>query len=220
MSAHRRVVNPLAGLVQDEHMVIRAILLDIGGVLEWTPRTGWVQRWESRLGLAAGGLKDSVSAIWRPGRTGGASLEEIRTRTAQVLGLDEEADHELWEDVWTEYVGTPNQPLLAYLATLRPRYRTAILSNSFVGAREREQALYSFGDDFDPVIYSHEEGMEKPDPRFYRLACDRLAVSPADVVFVDDREENVAGAQSIGMPAVLFRDNESAMSALRRLTGD
>jgi putative hydrolase of the HAD superfamily len=198
-------------------MVIRAILLDIGGVLEWTPPTGWVARWETRLGLTAGGLQEKVSAVWMPGRTGGACFDDIRRRTAQVLGLDEEGDRELWEDVWAEYVGTPNEPLMAYLATLRPRYRTAILSNSFVGAREREQALYRFGDDFDPVIYSHEEGMEKPDPHFYRLACDRLALSPAEVVFVDDQEENVAGAQSIGMPAVLFRDNESAISQTRRL---
>ena len=51
-----------------------------------------------------------------------------------------------------------------------------ILSNSFVGAREREQAAYGFEDLVDEIIYSHECGMSKPDPGIHALACERLRV--------------------------------------------
>lgn len=50
----------------------------------------------------------------------------------------------MFGDMWDEYLGTANTELTDYLAGLRPRYRTALLSNSFVGAREREEARYGF----------------------------------------------------------------------------
>ncbi len=68
-------------------------------------------------------------------------------------------------DIWREYLGTANTELIEYARQLRPRYRTGILSNSFVGAREGEQAAYGFEDLVDEIIYSHEAGMSKPDPR-------------------------------------------------------
>lgn len=198
-------------------IALTAVIVDIGGVLEHTPPTGWVQRWEARLGLEPGGLRERVSTVWQPGRTGHASLAEMEARTAQALGLDERASDALWGDVWAEYVGTLNSELLDYLAGLRPRYTTAILSNSFVGAREREQSLYGFAEVFDAVLYSHEEGLEKPDPAFYELACERLGVSPAEAVFVDDLVENVEGARAVGMTGVLFTSTEQTIRGLRQL---
>ncbi|HEY1519004.1 MAG TPA: hypothetical protein VGF91_21415 [Solirubrobacteraceae bacterium] len=69
------------------------------------------------------------------------------------------------DDIWAEYLGTLNQHIADYFASLRPAYRTSILSNSLVGAREREQAAYGFEDMCDVVVYSHEIGLSKPDPR-------------------------------------------------------
>jgi len=100
-------------------------------------------------------------------------------------------------DIWREYLGTAGTELIEYARQLRPRYRTGILSNSFVGAREREQAAYGFEDLAEEIIYSHEGGMNKPDPGIYALACRRLGVEPAQLVFLDDTElsggEAVAG---------------------------
>ncbi|MEX2626162.1 MAG: hypothetical protein WD225_04725, partial [Ilumatobacteraceae bacterium] len=46
------------------------------------------------------------------------------------------------DDLWAEYLGTPNTELIDYFTGLGGRVRTGILSNSFVGAREREQERY------------------------------------------------------------------------------
>jgi putative hydrolase of the HAD superfamily len=116
------------------------------------------------------------------------------------------------QDIWTEYLGTLNAELAGYFSSLRPRYRTAMLSNSFVGAREREQERYGFGDITDLIVYSHEVGMSKPDPRIYRLACDRLGVRPEQVVFLDDRPDFVEAALEAGITAILFQDNEQAIA--------
>lgn len=196
---------------------IRAVVFDIGGVLERTPATGWVERWEARLGLEPGGLAARASAVWADGSVGRISEAEVGRRLGEVLGIGPGQVDELMGDLWEEYLGTANAPMTAYFAGLRGRFRTAILSNSFVGVREREQAAYGFGDLCDLVVYSHEVGMSKPDRRCYELVCDRLGVAPAEALFVDDVEENVAAARAVGMRAVLFEGNAQAIAAIEAL---
>jgi epoxide hydrolase-like predicted phosphatase len=106
---------------------------------------------------------------------------------------------------------------LGYVSQLRPRFKTAILSNSFVGAREREQELYDFQNHFDAVVYSHKEGMEKPTQEFYLLACDRLAVAPEAAIFIDDLPVNIQAAESAGMAGVVFESTEQVIDALDTL---
>jgi HAD superfamily hydrolase (TIGR01509 family) len=83
-----------------------------------------------------------------------------------------------------------------------------------VGAREREEAAYGFDDICDVVVYSHEEGLKKPDRRFYELVCKRLGVGPREAIFLDDTPACVAGAQDAGMTAITFFDNDQATAEL------
>jgi epoxide hydrolase-like predicted phosphatase len=195
-------------------MPIRAVIFDIGGVLEVTPPTGWEERWAAELRLDPAELLSRLEPIWRLGATGAATLAAVERETADVLGLDETRLDALMSDVWDQYLGTLNEDLAGYFSALRPRYKTGILSNSFVGARERERAAYGFEEMCDLVVYSHEEGQLKPDPRFYRLICERLGVSPREAVFLDDREACVRGAREVGMAAVMFVDNDQALAEL------
>jgi epoxide hydrolase-like predicted phosphatase len=194
------------------YVVIRAVIFDIGGVLEVTPPTGWQRRWASRLGLGLATMGALLEPAFRGSATGEVTLPEIERRVAAALGLAGTELAELMDNVWAEYLGTLNTRMASYAAALRPRYLTGILSNSFVGAREREQAAYGFEALCDVVVYSHEEGVEKPDPRSYLLAAQRLGVRPGEAVFVDDTEACVAGAWAAGMWAVLFTSTEQAIA--------
>jgi putative hydrolase of the HAD superfamily len=133
------------------------------------------------------------------------------------LGLDEQRLTAFMADVWREYVGSANTELIEYARGLRPRYLTGILSNSFVGAREREQAAYGFEELVDDIVYSHEAGMAKPDPRIYALVCERLGARPGETVFLDDVGQNVAGARDVGIHAVHYRDNAQAIAEIEKL---
>jgi epoxide hydrolase-like predicted phosphatase len=198
-------------------MTIRAVVFDIGGVLEITPDLGVDQRWEARLGLPAGGLGARMADIWRAGSIGTMSLNDVRRAIQDRLGLDEQQLAAYLADLWQQYLGTANTELIEYARGLRPRYRTGILSNSFVGAREREQAAYGFADLVDDIVYSHEAGMSKPDPRIYALACARLGVQPGETVFLDDSELCVTGARDAGLHAVHHRGNALARAEIGRL---
>lgn len=63
----------------------------------------------------------------------------------------------------------------------------------------------------DVIVYSHEEGLRKPDPAIYVVACERLGVELAEAVFLDDVDANVTAARQVGMTAVRFRNNAQAM---------
>ena len=67
-------------------------------------------------------------------------------------------------------------------------------------AREREQAAYGFEDLVEEIVYSHEAGFSKPDPRIFLEALGRLGVAPADALHVGDRDgTDGAGARAAGI---------------------
>jgi putative hydrolase of the HAD superfamily len=198
-------------------MAIRAVVFDIGGVLEITPDLGVDRRWEARLGLPAGEIGERMADVWTGGELGRITLDDVHRAIQDRLGLDEQQLTSFMADAWREYVGTANTELIEYARGLRPRYRTGILSNSFVGAREREQAAYGFEDLVDEIVYSHESGMAKPDPRIYALVCERLGARPGETVFLDDVERCVAGARDAGIHAVRYRDNAQAIAEIEKL---
>ncbi|WP_345365902.1 HAD family phosphatase [Actinoallomurus liliacearum] len=198
-------------------MVVRAVVFDIGGVLEITPKMDFDQRWEKRLGFAPGEIGGRMADVWAAGAVGTITEDDVHRAVRERLGLSEQQVDELMADMWKQYLGVANTDLIEYARALRSRCRTGILSNSFVGAREREQATYGFEDLVDEIVYSHEVGMCKPDPWIYELTCARLGVSPEEMVFLDDVEVAVDAASRAGIHAVLYRDNDQAIGEIEAL---
>lgn len=198
-------------------MAIRAVVFDIGGVLEITPDLGLTERWETRLRLPAGELNQRMHDVWAAGSIGTITEGDVHQAITDRLGLDGQQLAAFMADFWREYLGTANTQLIEYARQLRPRYRTGILSNSFVGAREREQAAYGFEDLVDEIVYSHEARMSKPDPRIYALTCARLDVRAEEAVFLDDTGRCVDGAREAGMHAVRYQDNAQAIEEIEKL---
>ncbi|MFD4532667.1 HAD family hydrolase [Kitasatospora sp. NPDC058397] len=196
------------------------LILDIGGVLEYTPRTGWPERWERLLELPPHAIDERLRDVWQAGAIGGITEPEVREQVAARLHLGPAQVEAFMADLWEEYLGTPNEELIAHVRGLRGRARLGILSNSFVGAREREVPLYRFDELVEHIVYSHEIGTGKPDPRAYEITCAELGVSPVDCLFIDDHAPNVQAARAVGMQAHLFEDNAPAIARIARHLGD
>jgi epoxide hydrolase-like predicted phosphatase len=197
--------------------MLHAVVFDIGGVLELTPPTGFRERWEQALGLGTGELDERMYEVWRGGTLGTLTLDQVHEAFGRELGISPHEVERFMADFWDDYLGTPNTELIDYFRGLRSRIRTGILSNSFVGAREKERARYGFEDMTDVLVYSHESGTAKADPAIYRLVCERLDVQPRNAVFVDDHERAVDGARAIGMTGLLFQDNAQVIADLEAL---
>jgi epoxide hydrolase-like predicted phosphatase len=102
--------------------------------------------------------------------------------------------------------------LAQFIYDLRPRYKTAILSNAWLDLRRMLTEHFHLVDAVDTIVISAEEGMVKPDARIYQIAATRLGVMPHEAIFVDDFVENVRGAQAVGMRAVHFKNAAQAMA--------
>jgi epoxide hydrolase-like predicted phosphatase len=196
-------------------MAIRAVVFDIGGVLEITPDTGMTEKWEQCLHLKPGELNKRMASVWRDGALGKCSEERVQQSLKELTGMDQAQVDAFWHDFWEEYLGELNVELAAYFSSLRSRYQTAIISNSFVGARTREQERYHFDEMTDLITYSHEVGIAKPDRRIFELTCERLSVQPAEMIFLDDVEMHVIAARAFGIRAILFQGTTQAIADIQ-----
>jgi putative hydrolase of the HAD superfamily len=108
-------------------------------------------------------------------------------------------------------------PMQAAVPVIRAAgLRTALLSNSWGMA---DYPRHLFPGMFDVVVISGEVGMRKPEERIFRHAAGLLGLEPAECVFIDDIEVNVAAAESIGMTAILHHDPAATLARLGELLG-
>ena len=110
----------------------------------------------------------------------------------------------------------PDEEMVAAVRAAREGgVKTGLISNSWgLGIYDRAPT-----DLFDAAIISGEVGLHKPQPEIYLLACERLGVEPPEAVFVDDLRENCAGAEAVGMTAILHRRPAETIAELERLLG-
>ena len=188
----------------------KLVLFDIGGVLEVTPEVDWKVPWIQRLNLTRRVFLERLQIVYRGGGTGAVQESDFEKSVAREFKLSPKLCEEFLNDIWEDYLGSPNSELIDFFENLSSRCRTAILSNSFVGARRREQERYGFEDLCERIFYSHELGLLKPDSKIYELVCTEMGVAPNQCFFFDDVEENVQAARRLGMTSQLFQNNSKA----------
>jgi putative hydrolase of the HAD superfamily len=196
--------------------VIKAVVLDIGSVLEVIDDAVFPAPFENRLGLAPGTVAAAADFEGDPG-LGQITEDEVRRHWQRRLGLTDDQVAELMADYWRWYVGSLDQTLVDWFASVRGRgLKAGILSNSGPGAREAERH-WGFEEMTDDLVYSHEVGLAKPDPAVYALAAARLGVEGSEIAFLDDVAANVAAARAAGWHAVLHEDTGRSIAELERI---
>jgi len=200
-------------------MTIRAVYFDLGGVLVRTgdrePRT----KLAARLGMSYEELAKAVFENESSLRAslGAVSPQEHWADVVQHLGLPpSEADHVRHEF----FAGDSLDPdLVNFIRSLRPKYRTGLLSNAWSDMRTY-LVSQKIDDAFDQLIISAEVGIMKPDARIFQLALEKLSVAADEAVFVDDFSVNVEAARAVGMYAIQFTRPEQTLEELKKLLQD
>ncbi len=75
--------------------------------------------------------------------------------------------------------------------------------------------LFDFLGLLEGVVVSGTEGLAKPDPAIFELAVSRAGLPAEDLVFVDDKERNVAAAVEAGLDGIVFTGADDLRVALR-----
>jgi epoxide hydrolase-like predicted phosphatase len=197
-------------------MPLQAVIFDIGGVLIRTEDLAPRRQWEKRLGLPEWGLADLVfnSPASRRASVGQATREDVWAEVMREFSLTPAELEALIADFWAGDAW--DKALLGFIHSLRPRLKTGIISNAWPDARENVRRHIN-GETFDVILFSAEEGIEKPDSEIYRRALARLDIAPAEAVFVDDMLVNVEAARALGMKGVHFQPGSDVRTEFRKI---
>jgi len=186
----------------------KAIIFDCFGVLITDALAVIVAELQLRDPAAA----DNIIAAVRAASAGTMAPEASRAAVAELLGLTAEAYAARIRDGEVK-----NHELLAYIAALRPRYKTALLSNIIPGGLAARFTPDELAAHFDVVVASGDIGFAKPEARAYEITADRLGVRLTECVMIDDREDYCSGAEGVGMQAVRYESFVQMRAALARL---
>ena len=127
-------------------------------------------------------------------QTGNASIEDLTSATSKIypnaasvlpklLGLIPSSIKE-------------NKAVLALAKQLHDDgFKLILLSNAIPETQERIQNS-EFVEYFDGFVLSNMVGMKKPDKEIYEFACDVYGLDPIETMMIDDKEENLIGAES------------------------
>jgi HAD superfamily hydrolase (TIGR01509 family) len=200
------------------------LLFDVGGVLEVVDDATWPTRFAARcaarLGMTPERLAERVDAAELPDAAIRSDVEEeYWSRFGAAIGADADALATMRTDFWDAYCGTANEALMTEARRLVGRVGLAILSNSGDGARREEERRYGFAAVFDPICYSHEIGVVKPDPRAFEIALAAMATAADRVLFVDDVPANIEAARALGMHAHRHTDDATTLAVIRSAVG-
>ena len=209
--------------------MIEAILWDFGGVFTTSPFEAFA-RFEKARELP----KDFIRTInsTNPNANAWARFESSVT---DADGFDQEFRREAealghsvgGKDVLVLLSGEFRPRMIAALAECKRHYKVGCITNNM---KRGDGPSMAAGDDraaqaaevmamFDVIVESSVEGVRKPEPRIYRIACERLGVAPERSVFLDDLGINLKPARAMGMTTIKVATEEQAIRELAAVTG-
>lgn len=96
-------------------------------------------------------------------------------------------------------------------------YKTCICTNNYPTRIRLLDQKFSFLSDFDVHVFSYQVGAIKPDPKIYQTLISAVACQPEEIVYSDDKLDNVVAAQNLGINAFVYQDFPDFLSRLRDL---
>ncbi|MEX0769058.1 MAG: HAD-IA family hydrolase, partial [Microthrixaceae bacterium] len=176
-----------------------AVIFDLDGVIR-----DWNDVEISEIEVAYGLKPGTILAVGfgtelgRAATTGAMDyrswMDAVRSQVIQAHGIEVAGALDAWE----ANVGLVNTKMLQVLRAVRSEATVALLSNGTTRLR-RDLAVLDLTDEFDAIFNTAEIGSAKPDPDVFLHVVQKLHTTVHEVLFVDDLELNILGAESVGI---------------------
>jgi HAD superfamily hydrolase (TIGR01509 family) len=193
-----------------------AVVFDLGGVYF----TSGIETVLNRIAVKYGLSKEKVRReyLTRLRRKYPTTEAEVRS-VWRVFAKDfdfKETPEELERIENGGYV--PLAETIAILRKLRSGgVRVYYLSDNTIDRVRRLNEKYNFLDDFEGGVFSYNILSCKPDVRMYQALLKKFNLKATEVVFIDDRLENLAPARKLGMAVIHFKNPLQLRRDLRKL---
>jgi len=199
-------------------MQITTLFWDLGGVLL---SNGWDREQRSRavehFGLNAEDFEDRHREIVTTLETGRTSLDVYLHAT--VFSEPRSFSPAQFRD----FMLSQSQPFEESLQVLAELSRGGRYTMATVNNESHELNAYRIGRfrlhrHFRAFFCSAFLGVTKPDPSIYRIALEVLQRAPGEVLFIDDRLQNLEPARALGMQTLHYRGEDGGVVLRQRLT--
>jgi len=192
----------------------KAVLWDFGNVIvRWDPRTLYSKIFPDPAERDRF-LSGVCTLEWHAVTDCGVSFAENCARLIAEHPHHEphiRAWHERWDEMFSGPIAETEAAIEALHAAGVPQYGLSNISHETL---EATLALSPAFARLSGVIASGLEGVMKPDPAIFRLACERFGLEPAEVLFVDDSARNIDAARALGFAVHHFTDPAGLRPAL------
>ena len=208
-------------------MATKAVLWDFGGVITSSPFEAF-NRFEAQQGLPTDFIR-GINAT-NPDTNAWAQFESSKVSVEEFdqLFLNEStaAGHPLpGSDVVKLLAGDVRPRMIDVLKRCKQDFKISCLTNNVRSGQgagmsrspENAAQVQTAMSLFDHVLQSSKEGMRKPQPEFYLLACERMEVAPSEVVYLDDLGINLKPARQLGMTTIKVLSEEQAINDLSKV---
>jgi putative hydrolase of the HAD superfamily len=187
---------------------VKAVLFDYGMVLSGAPDlTAWANM-RTITGLSEELLHHGYWAHRHAYDRGDLNAEAFWNKAAGTKITPTQLDQLIAADV--QYWGQLNPPMIDWAQRLqRAGIRIGILSNMPDAMETGLRVLHPWIETFDHHTWSHALNLAKPEPAIYRHAAEGLNTPPANILFIDDRADNIEAALVAGMQAIQYTAHDT-----------
>jgi len=205
--------------------VARHLVFDLGNVLlAWDPLsvtlpTTLAGRWDEASQSAA---REALflGPGWQAFDAGALSAEALAAQCSEDTGHPQALFTALMAAMPASLV--PVMPMLAFLARASAHHPCHLLSNIAGDTWRAVCQRYAFPRCFQSMTLSYVVGVNKPAERIYAHSFAAGAFAPEDAVFIDDRQENLAASEALGMAGLhlpIPAQADAAIACLERWLG-
>lgn len=192
----------------------KVILTDLDGVLRTFPDHHSTDV-EKHLGMRKGEFMPIAfqQRFLEPAITGKITDDEWRRQIVDELGkMFEISSVKYAIERWTKYPGKIEEEVLSLYKEKKTNCKTALLTNATTKLNSDLKALGIF-DLFDAIYNTSEIGFAKPDSRTFHHVLKSVNHAAHEILFIDDRAENIKAARELGFKVHLF-ENYQALQAI------
>ena len=195
---------------------ISTIIFDLGGVMVWTRWSNLTEPLAEMTGATPEAVMETIRTgdAYNPHMRGELDYSGFHRKLTDDLGVELTPDEllELWNSVLE-----PNEAINPIVRRLKGHYRLAIGSNTDDPHFNKGKEVQPVVLEFDDVLVSYELGVCKPDPEFFVRGLAKLEVEAEECIFIDDLEDNVEAARSLGITGIRFESAELLEQKLKGL---
>jgi len=195
--------------------MIKVIAFDFGGVLgpdadDWSNTFKQIPK---LTGLTESTLQNLFNLHWPKLKTGEESMKTFWQFVAKES--PKEINPEKLRGIYNKSIYVKKEAL-KLIGDLRKKYKIILLANDSDDDYIIKTKKLKLNKVFDKLYCSSQLGISKPNPKIFNYVLKDLGIKPQEALFIDNQEDNIKTAESLGINSILFTNYTETVTHIKK----